>query len=197
MKKEELVKLGVPEEIADKVADATKAELDGYVPKTRLDEVIRDRDKLKTSLAERDGQLEELKKSGSDVETMKQSITALQEANKEKDKQHEAELRKVKVDSAVEKALLAANARNLVAAKALLPPELLEKGELAEDGALKGLSDVINKLVTSDDTKFLFEDRKLPPVGPKPGEKKDGIPGANPQGATLTDAIKLALQPKE
>ena len=38
MKKEELVKLGLTEEDAEKVAKASEEELKGFVPKSRFDE---------------------------------------------------------------------------------------------------------------------------------------------------------------
>lgn len=169
MKKEELVALGVAEDVAAKVAAAWTEALKGFVPKARLDEVIGERDTLKTSVADRDAQLETLKKSTGDVEALKTQITTLQEENKKKDEAHAAEVKQLKLDTAVAAALVAAKAKNATAVKALLD---LEKAELADDGTVKGLAEQIQKLQAAEDSKFLFNTDKQKPTfkGTKPGE---------------------------
>ena len=91
---------------------------------------------LKGQVSERDGQLETLKKSTGDVEELKKQIETLQADNKAKDEAHAAEMKKVKVDNAIEAALTAAKAKNNIAVKALLKD--LDKLELNEDGSIKG-----------------------------------------------------------
>lgn len=195
MKKEDFTKLGVEDALAGKLADASAEELKGFIPKTRFDEVNTELKQSKDTLKERDNQLEELKKSTGDSEGLQKQITDLQAANKAKDEAHAAEIKKLQVDSAVEKALVGAKAKNTKAVKALLS-EFLEKAEL--DGeSIKGLDDEIKKLTEADDSKFLFDietkqDNKAGFKGVKPGEKKDGTPGDN-QPASLGDAIKAHL----
>ena len=46
MKKEEFVKLGVDDELAKKLEDASQEELKGYIPKARFDEVNNEKKKL-------------------------------------------------------------------------------------------------------------------------------------------------------
>ncbi len=168
MKKEDLVKLGLDEEAAKKVADASAEELKGFIPKARFDEVNTEKKTLETSLAERNTQLETLKNSTGDVEAMKKQITDLQADNKTKDEAHVAEIKQLKIDAAVSAALTASKAKNEKAVKALLD---LEKAELADDGTIKGLADQIKKLQGADDSKFLFEAEKKPSFkGAKPGE---------------------------
>ena len=172
MKKEELVKLGLTEEEdAEKVAKASEEELKGFVPKSRFDEVNEARKHAEDSVKERDKQIEGLKSSAGDAEKLKQQIDELQQANKEKDSNHALEIKKLKIDNAVDSALNAAKAKNLKAVRALLD---LDKAELDENGNVKGLAEQIKKLSEADDSKFMFESSGKPKMkGAKTGE--DGI----------------------
>lgn len=175
MKKEDLVKLGLDEELAKKVADASAEELKGFIPKTRFDEVNTEKKNLETAKVTLEGQLETLKNSTGDIETLKEQIETLQQENKTKDETHAAEVKQLKIDSAVDKALTDARAKNSKAVKALLD---LGEAEIGEDGTIKGLAEKIKALTEAEDSKFLFEiDTKKGVKGFKPGEKKDGVPG--------------------
>jgi len=168
MKKEDLVKLGLDEETAKKVADASAEELKGFIPKARFDEVNTEKKNLEAAKATLEGQLESLKNSTGDVEAMKKQIETLQAENKAKDEAHAAEIKQLKIDTAIDAALTGAKAKNVKAVKALLD---LEKAELDDDGTVKGLTDQIKKLQSADDSKFLFETEKKPSFkGAKPGE---------------------------
>ena len=104
-------------------------------------------------------------------EALKKQIETLQAANRQKDSEHAAEIKKLKVDAAVDAALTAAKAKNLKAARALLD---LDNAELADDGTVKGLAEQIQKLVAGDDTKFMFDASGKPKLkGAKTGE--DGV----------------------
>lgn len=170
MKKEELVKLGLDEETAEKVANASAEELKGFVPKSRFDEVNNAKKTAEDTVKERDQQIESLKSAGN-VDDLKQQITTLQNENKAKDEAHAAELLKVRIDSDVEAALTEAKAKNHKAAKALLD---LEKAELGDDGKVKGLREQIAALTKAEDSKFMFNAVTAPKMkGAKTGE--DGI----------------------
>lgn len=171
MKKEDLIKLGLDEETAEKVAKASAEELKGYIPKARFDEVNNEKKKLETTVIERDQQLEALKNSTGDVEAMKKQIADLQANNKAKDEAHAAEIKQLKIDAAVSAALTAAKAKNEKAVRALLELDP-EKVELLEDGTVKGLDEQIKGLLEADDTKFLFdtETKKTKFKGANPGE---------------------------
>ena len=171
MKKEELVKLGLTEEDADKVAKASEEELKGFVPKSRFDEVNEARKHAEESVKERDKQIEGLKTSAGDAEKLKQQIEQLQKDNKEKDSVHATEIKNLKIDNAVEATLLAAKCKNTKAAKALLD---LSKAELDENGTVKGLAEQVKSLTEAEDSKFLFDSSTTPKMkGAKTGE--DGI----------------------
>ena len=135
---------------------------------------------LADTLKDRDRQLETLKGSTGDVEALKQQIATLQADNAKAAKDHDAEIKRLKIDTAVELALSAAKAKNAKAVKALLD---LEKAELDENGSVKGLAEQIKKLTEAPDSGFLFEtsDKKNDFKGFKPGEKSDG----KPDGMTL------------
>jgi hypothetical protein len=173
MKKEELVKLGLTEEDAEKVAKASEEELKGFVPKARFDEVNEAKKHAEESVKERDKQIEGLKTSAGDAEKLKEQIEQLQQDNKAKDSLHASEIKKLKIDNAVDSALMTAKAKNLKAVRALLD---LDKAELSEDGTVKGLAEQIEALSKADDSKFLFESSGKPNIkGAKTGE--DGSDG--------------------
>lgn len=168
MKKEELVKLGLTEEDADKVAKASEEELKGFVPKSRFDEVNEAKKHAEESVKERDKQIEGLKASAGDAEKLKQQIEQLQQDNKQKDSLHASEIKKLKLDNAVDSALTAAKAKNVKAVRALLD---LGKAELSDDGTVKGLDEQIKALKAADDSKFMFESSGKPKMkGAKTGE---------------------------
>lgn len=170
MKKEELVKLGLDEETAEKVANASAEELKGFVPKSRFDEVNNAKKTAEDTVKERDQQIESLKSAGN-VDDLKQQIITLQNENKAKDEAHAAELLKVRIDFDVEVALTEAKAKNHKAVKALLD---LEKAELGDDGKVKGLREQIAALTKAEDSKFMFNAVTAPKMkGAKTGE--DGI----------------------
>lgn len=171
MKKDDLIKLGLDAETAEKVAAASTEELKGYIPKARFDEVNTAKNHAEEQVKERDTQIEGLKAASGDAEALKKQIETLQAANRQKDSEHAAEIKKLKVDAAVDAALTAAKAKNLKAARALLD---LDNAELADDGTVKGLAEQIQKLVAGDDTKFMFDASGKPKLkGAKTGE--DGV----------------------
>lgn len=189
MNKERLIELGLPDELASKVAE----ELGGnYVPKARFNEVNTELKQAKDQVKERDTQLETLKKSTGDVEAMKKQIETLQAENKTKDEAHSDEIKKIKIDTAVDKALTAAKAKNHKAVKALLD---LSNAELADDGTVKGLAAQIKTLSEAEDSKFLFYadnvQKNQSSRGFVPGQQMDGVPAASSEyEARLAEARK-------
>ena len=139
MNKEDLLKLGLSEEQAEKVLSANAEQLKGFIPKSRFDEVNNTKKQLEKDLKDRDVQLENLKNSSGDVETMKQTIENLQRDNKAAKDNFEAELAKFKLESAIDTTLLSSNAINTKAVKALL-----DMGKITLDGeVLIGINEQI------------------------------------------------------
>lgn len=172
MTKESLMEMGLTEEQAKKVMEG----LDGsFVPKSRFNEVNAELKTAKDTIKERDTQLETLKKDAGDNEALKQQITDLQTANADQKKAHEAELKALKISTAVDMALTSAKAKNNTAVKALLA-DFLTKAELADDGTVKGLDAEVKKLVEAEGTAFLFDTSTGTKFkGAKAAEKSDPI----------------------
>ena len=180
MTKEELVKLGLTEDLAKTVAEASAAELKEFIPKSRFNEVSESNKTLKTQITDRDKQLETLKKASGDAEAMKTKIEELQAANKTASEEHEAQIRQIRMDHAVESALTGAKAKNVKAVRALLN---LDDLDVDDDGKIKGLDKQIKKLTEADDTKFLFdatEDAGAGADGGAAGKPKANVFGMNP-----------------
>lgn len=147
MNKEELLALGLSEELANKVVD----KYGHLVTKTRLDEVIAERDTLKTQVADRDKQLKELEKAAGDNKTLKEQIEKLQNENKTVAEKYAKDLHNLQVNNAVELAITSYKGKNSKAIKALLD---LEKAEMKE-GKILGLDEQLKKLQETE--AYLFE----------------------------------------
>lgn len=171
MTKEKLTEWGLSEEQADKVMDGLNG---SFVTKARFNEVNEENKALRAQIADRDGQIEALKKSVGDNTELQSQIAALQEAISQKDAAHAGEIKSLKIGNAVDMALTNAKARNNTAVKALLA-DFLAKAELDDGGTVKGLDEEIKKLVKGADTAFLFESgQKQKFKGFRPGESGDG-----------------------
>ena len=185
MNKEELLKLGLSEEQTEKVLSVNAEQLKGFIPKSRFDEVNNTKKQLEKDLKDRDVQLENLKNSSGDVETMKQTIENLQRDNKAAKDNFEAELAKFKLESAIDTTLLGSNVINTRAVKALLD---MDKIKLDGD-VLIGINEQLEALKTAEDSKMLFkvtETKQKEPnfSGVKPGE-------GNTQNSTGESAGKI------
>ncbi len=192
MEKEKLIELGLTEEHADKVIAEHKAQLEGYIPKNRFDEVNNAKKQLEKAIADRDTQLKTLKESAGDNEELKNEITKLQSENKTANETYQKEIAGLKLNSAIETALGTHKAKNITAAKALLD---ISKISLDNENLL-GFEEQIKALKEAETTKFLFgEEAKTeakPPAGTQPGT---GNAGANPgAGKSLGDAIAAGLK---
>lgn len=182
MTKESLMAMGLTEEQADKVMGELGS---SFVPKTRFDEISTELQTAKTTIKERDTQLEALQKSAGDNQALKDQITQLQTDNANQKKEHEAEMKKIRVGNAVDRALSDAKAINPTAVKPFLA-DFLEKAELDKDGNISGLVDEIGKLTKGEGTSFLF---KVDPAAP-------AVSGTSPAGSVTTppDAKTMAYE---
>lgn len=191
MNKEQLMALGMDEQMARKAAEAFAEELKGYVPKARFNELLAERDAAREDKGKLEGQLEELKKTAGDNNALKEQIEQLQKDNEAEADRHAAELHALKVDNAVSLALTEARALNQKAVKALLN---LEKAEFDADGKVKGLSEQIKALIEAEDSKFLFGAPTKPAKGAKMGEPGDGKPGGKELNAMSYDELCAYLE---
>jgi chromosome segregation ATPase len=166
--RELLKKLGVEESTIDSiVTDVNKEIPKHFVPKTQYNDLAEQRKKLEKDLGERDGQLEELRKSAGASEDLKQQIEKLQGDNKTAKEKYEAEVKELRLGTAVKLALAGqVHDPDIVAT-------LLDKSkiELDDAGAVKGgLDDQIKALRESKG--FLFTE--------KPEEKSPQFKGFRP-----------------
>ena len=126
MKREELVKLGLAEEVVDKVMamngqDIEKHKNEAAAAKTEVDG-------FKTQLAEASKQIEAFK--GMDIEGVKKSADEWKTKAEKAESDSKAALAQVKFDHALENALAGAKAKNPKAVKALLDLDVLKKAYL-------------------------------------------------------------------
>lgn len=176
MTKEQLISLGLSEELAEKAAQASQEELKGYIPKARFDEVNEAKKKSEEALKERDGQLSDLKKSAGDNEALKGQIDQLQKDNKKKDEEYQAKLRDMSISTAIKLAVTGdAHDPDLVAT-------LLDKAkvEVNQDGSVKaGLEEQLKALRESK--AFLFVEKKeTDPTKLKGANPAEGNRNPNP-----------------
>lgn len=175
MKKEEFIALGISQELAAKAAEASKKELEGYVSRDQLDTANAENKTLKQSVADRDKQLEELKKSSGDNAELKKQIETLQQKNAEQEKAHKAELAQLQLDHAIDAALTAAGAKNGKAVRALID---VSRVKLGEDGKLTGWDEQI-KAVQKSDSYLFHAQQKNHFRGFQPGASGDNKPETN------------------
>lgn len=139
------------DDIKSKYKDIDLVDSSKYVEKTKFDEVKQAKKQLETDVKDRNTQLENLKKSAGDNATLKQQIEQLQNDNKKKDEEYQAELKDLKLTNAIKLALTdSAQDTDLVAG-------LIDKSKLilSDDGNVTGLDEQITGL---KDTKgFLFK----------------------------------------
>ncbi|MBC6681424.1 phage scaffolding protein [Zhenpiania hominis] len=167
------------EEMDKKISDQIGKD---FVARSDFNATNEAKKQLESQIKERDKQLSELKKL--DAESLQAKVTELETANAEAKKQADAAIAKLKMDYAVETALSKAN---VMQNKAVIPFLDLDAVKLSEDGTLTGLSEQLEKLKTSEDTKFLFRQEEKPQVkGAQPGQARDGLPGGAPDFSKMT-----------
>jgi hypothetical protein len=169
--KEQLVQYGLTEEKAQEFIDKN---IDGvFIPKARFDEVNEENKGLKSQIADRDTQLEQLKKSSGDNADLKAQIEKLQGENKTQKEGYEAQIAQIRLDNAVDSALTAAGAKNNKAVKAMLD---MTGVKLDKEGNLTGLKEQLDGVKKSDS--YMFNAAGSAGFkGAKPGDGGDGNPG--------------------
>lgn len=184
MKKEEFIAIGISEELAAKAEAASLKELSGYIEKSKYEEVVEENKTLKTSVSDRDKQLETLKALAGDNEELKKQIETMKQQNADQEKAHKAELAQLKLDNAIDTALTVAGAKNTKAVKALLD---ISQVKLEEDGKLTGWDEQIKALQKSD--AYLFATQQQNKFkGFQPGASGDNKPG------TKVDMSKMSYE---
>ena len=169
MKRGFLEELGLEKDVIDKVMEEYGRDVEKY--KADIAVLENEKTALTSNIAERDEQLTALKESAGASENLKAQIEELQATNKADVERLTAENKAIRINAAVEQALLLAKAKNITATKSLLN---LTDAELTEDGTVKGLTDQIDKLKAAEDSSFMFEPDSAPQIkGVTPKDGKD------------------------
>ena len=142
MKKAKFVALGISEELAVKAEKASLEELKGYVEKSKHDEAVEESKTLKAQVAERDKQLETLKASAGDNEELKKQIETLQTENTAAKEKHEAEMKDLKLTTAIKLAVAGKVHDEEIAAGLFDRTKLV----LGTDGKVAGLDEQLKNL---------------------------------------------------
>ena len=195
MKKEDFLKLCVDEELAKKLETASQEELKNFIPKARFDEVNTAKNTAEALVKERDGQLETLRNSTGNVDSLKKQIEDLQKDNKAKDEAHAAEIKKLQRETADNELLTAAKAKNNKAVIALL--DAIED-TVDIDGYRTKRSEQLEAIKKSDAYLFEAKESKKQVKGAAPGESgnEDGDKGVDTSKMTYSElAAYMAEHP--
>lgn len=177
-------------QVIEKTGDKHKVAIvsDGtWMPKEKFNEANTARKQAEDTLKERDQQLEQLRKSAGDNETLQADIKKLQDENKTVQEKYEADMKELKMDTAIKLAI----GSQVHDAKYAIDHLDKSKIELNEDGSIKaGLEEQVKNL--SESKAFLFvqkEDGKpafkgaKPAEGTPPGQGEDKTPSYGKQAA--------------
>ncbi|MCD7723752.1 MAG: phage scaffolding protein [Clostridiales bacterium] len=184
--KEQLVEMGIDEELAQKVIDEV---VDGqYIPKARFNEINEELKQQRAAVTDRDKQLSELKSASGDNAALQQQIAQLQAKNTEQQQSYEKQLSEMKLNNAVELALSSANVRSNKAVMAMLDMENVK----LDGDKLTGFDEQIKALKESDSYLFNTESKQQQKfTGFQPGAST-AVPNAGAAGneARLSEARK-------
>lgn len=153
---EKLIEAGYTEEQAKQIMDG----MGQMVPKSRLDEKIKELKTANDTIAERDTQIKDLEPLAAGNKDLLDQITKLQADNKTASEQYQADLAETQRTYALDSALKDAKVHNPKAVKGLLD---LEKIKLNGE-ALEGLTEQLEVLKQSDAYLFAAEPTNEPPA---------------------------------
>lgn len=174
MNQEELfAELGIAADKKEAAKKALTAFLDGaYVPKSRFNEVNEEKKTLTATVADRDKQLETLKKSTGDLDALKNQIKSLQDANKKAQEEADAKMKELRINDAIKLAIVD-KAQDVDIVSSLFDKAKLILGD---DGKITGLDEQLKEL--QKNKAFLFKQ-----AGPNPKydpKGRNGNPSTNP-----------------
>ena len=179
MKRKFLEDLGLEKDAIDKImaengSDVNAAKADNEAMKQQLESA-------NAQIQERDKQLETLRKSSGDNEALQKQIADLQAENKAAKEKYEADMKELKLTTAIKLAVGdSAHDADLVAG-------LFDRGKLVlnEDGTITGLEEQVKSI--KKEKAFLFKEEKPGTVikGGKPA-KGAGTPPADKKPSEMT-----------
>lgn len=182
MKRKFLEDLGIEKEAIDKIMAENGKDIENA--KADYDTVKAELDTANITIAERDKQLAGLKDSAKDNEELIKKIAELEQENKDSAAKHKAELNSLKINGAIDKALLSYKAKTPKAVKAMLNTDNIK---LDKDGNITGLDEQIKALYEADATKYLFDSAAPTLRGTQPGYGSDDDDNPRPEEMTYTE----------
>lgn len=189
MEENELLELGLTKEQALEIIK----KYENNIPKTRFDKVNEEKKRLEGEILNRDKRIEELESES--IEDLKSKIEVLQQDNKLKDKNHAADVEKLKINNAVDLAILSANGKNSTAIKSLLN---MDEIKFDNDGKVIGVAEQLDALVKGEDSCFLFGTKeKSTPVGVTPVESGSGVGKVDTSKMTYSQIAEYMAQNPE
>lgn len=189
MKKAEFMALGISEELAAKAEEASEKELEGYVEKNKLDEAKKENQTLQQSVKDRDKQLEDLKKASGDNEELKKQIETLQGENKAAKEKYDAEMKELKLTTAIKLAVAGKVYDEDIAAGLFDRSKLI----LSDDGKVTGLEEQLKSI--QKEKAFLFKETQ--PAGGGTGKPKPQYKPQNGETHNEGYAAQYAAQKNE
>ncbi len=157
MKKEDLISLGISDELAEKVLTLHTNSVKDFIPKARFDEVNTAKNELKTQVDGLNKQITELGKLAPENETLKAKVKEITEAQEKIASDYKQKIQDVRSEAVI----AASKAKNSKAVRAVID---WEKVTWDDDGNPKGLSEQIEEFKKGDNA-FLFE-QEIQPAAP-------------------------------
>jgi len=166
MKREDLIKLGIADEVVDKVMALHGADIETH--KTRLTAAQTELDGLKAQLGEANNQIEAFR--GMDVDGIRRAADEWKAKAEQAEVDAKKQLDDLRFNHALDGALSGAKAKNAKAVRALLD---LAGMKLNDDGSIVGLTEQLENIKTENG--YLFEDDQPTPRIVSGGQPKTVI----------------------
>lgn len=151
MKRDQLKELGLQDDVIDKVMSMNGADIEKA--KSSNAEMAEENESLKAQIAERDKDLKNLRKNAKDNEELSNSYKELQTKYDKDTTDLSNKLSKIRLNSALDNALIKSNVRNTKAIKGFLN---MDQIKLDKEGNLTGLDDQISAIKKTD--AYLFNE---------------------------------------
>ena len=166
MKRNQLKDLGLNEDQIKAVMDLNGEDINNA--KSGNDAIVEENNALKAQIAERDKDLKNLRKNAKDNEELSNSYKELQTKYDKDTTDLSNKLSKIRLNSALDQALIKSNVRNTKAIKGFLD---MDQIKLDKDGNLTGLDDQISSIKKTD--AYLFDEgtkQNYEPTNGKPNK---------------------------
>jgi hypothetical protein len=158
MDKEALKALGLTDEQIAAVVKQHDDDIKGsYIPKSRMDELNETNKAIKQQLADRDKDIEDLKKSTGDNADLTKQLADLQGKYKTDTETLNSKLKQTALNAALDLGITKAKGKNATAIKALIDSSKLA---VKDDGSVDGLDALLEGVKTSDPYLFTVEETK-------------------------------------